>query len=350
MENPVFDHLRAEARSYSDPTQHAERHRSSTQIVELQVDPTVAAVLSAVASREAFGVGSIETAADDFGDRAGEVLRRHLPRAALEALEQLAEPSQTTAVVLRGLSRLEAPATPTEGFLDDEVMRPHDFLLAGVMRLAGTRPVAFTIENRGRIARNVVANPQQAGYASSHGFNVELFYHQDNCGQPFEGEGDLDSRLPPMPYQLGFMTLRNHEAVPTRLLLVDDVLEPLSEATLAALARPSYRIGAPDSVVTDGFDAAAIEDAPILRREGGSWACRFDPFLVTPADPAAAAANARLILALAAARHQALDVVLHGGDVMVFKNYRLLHMRVAFVPEAAPRSRWLRRFYGGRRA
>jgi alpha-ketoglutarate-dependent taurine dioxygenase len=73
---------------------------------------------------------------------------------------------------------------------------------------------------------------------------------------------------------------------------------------------------------------------------------RYDPFLVSTKEPAGMLAHARLAIALSEATPHALDITLGAGDIMIFKNYRLLHMRVAFVPHVGAKSRWLRRFYG----
>jgi hypothetical protein len=151
-----------------------------------------------------------------------------------------------------------------------------------------------------------------------------------------------------MPKQLGFFALRNHERVPTRVLLVDDLLDLLSDETTGVLRTPRYRIGAPDSVAVEGYGNACIESAPIMRDENAAILMRYDPFLVSTRDPAALVANARLMVALAEAKPRAIDVVLGAGDIMVLNNYRVLHMRVAFEPDRSERSRWLRRFYGRR--
>jgi hypothetical protein len=214
------------------------------------------------------------------------------------------------------------------------------------MWIAGAVPCAFPFENNGCIARNVVANPDQNGKASSHGADVELFWHQHNCGQPFEGETLEGCSLPPMPLQLAFFALRNNERVATRLLLVDDALQYLDKATIDILAHPLFRIGAPDSVSAAGFGSEHIDRAPILRFENGFTSMRYDPFLVTTKDKAAMVANARLLIALTEAAPHAIDLVLQPGDIMILKNYRLMHMRVAFNPCVAPQSRWLRRLYG----
>lgn len=320
------------------------------QLVELRVPARAREALTAGAiALAAQFAGDIETQPGVMAAMGAQLLQKHLPSTMIARLRSLGRPSNTTVVVLRGLADLPAPVTPVHGVANDSDLTPQDILLAGALRLAGTTPMSFPFENGGRIARNVVANPKQTGMASSHGFDVELFWHQDNCGQPFEGETALVSDLPAMPYQLGFFAMRNAELVPTRILLVDDVVTGFSDGALDALAQPAFRIGPPDSVVADSGGDEAIENAPVLRREGGFWECRFDPFLVMPNTAHAAAANARLILALAESRPRAVDIVLDAGDVMVFKNYRMLHMRVAFTPLAADESRWLRRFYGARR-
>lgn len=327
------------------------RHSGSSpreaQIVEIDIPANARESVSRAAAAAAEALPTdIERDPRLMARRGEAILLQHLTPATRNALGQLAKPSPTTLLILRGLIDLHAPPTPVTGFIEDRLLAAQDILLAGALRVAGTTPVAYPFENQGRIARNVVANPNQRGSASSHGFDVPLFFHQDNCGQPFEGEVLPNCSLPPMPSQLGFLAIRNEERVPTRVVLLDDVLSLIAPTVLDALRQESFRIGAPDSVSADGFGSEAIEHASIVRERRGFLESRFDPFLVTPDHPSAAAANAGLILAVAAALPMAVDVMLDAGDLLIFKNYRLLHMRVAFVPATRERSRWLRRIYG----
>lgn len=329
---------------------HPPRSEMSRQIVEFHVPTRVSASLTKAAIELASHLATdIEQNAGLMGRAGAALLTNYLPTEQMQALVALSVPSSTTAVILRRLAELPAPDTPTGGFLAASTLAAPDILLAGALHIAGTEPVGFPYENRGLIARNVVANPEHCGAASSHGFDVELFWHQDNCGQPFDGEILEGCTLPPMPLQLGFYAIRNDEFIPTRLLSLDTPLASLSERTLHELTCGDYRIGAPASVAADGFGGEAVDDAPILRFSNGFWEGRYDPFLVTPKNPKAAAANVELILALVRAESHAIDVTLGGGDLMIFKNYRLLHMRIAFSPLQSARSRWLRRFYGGAR-
>jgi L-asparagine oxygenase len=339
-----------------EQTMHSHRRsfntlRHSEQIAEIKVSREISHAVSETAIKAASGLTTtIEQAPYLLSDTGAEILAQNLDSDALAALGALGRPSQASAVVLRSTVDLGAPETPTSGFTDDRVLVPHDLILAGAMKLAGTEPIAFSFENSGKIARNVVSNPLQRGKASSHGFDVELFWHQDNCGQPFENEQLPGCDLPAMPEQLAFLAVRNNERIPTRLLLVDDALQSLAASTIATLSRPLYTIGAPDSVAADGFGTVRIENAPILRFEQGFMAMRYDPFLVSTKDPAAILAHARLAIALEEMKSRAIDITLSSGDLLIFKNYRVLHMRVAFEPCEPAQSRWLRRFYGRARS
>jgi hypothetical protein len=319
------------------------------KIIEIAISPHVCAAVSARALDMSKTLStSIEEDPTTMAERGAAILRDVLPKEAQGVLDQLGRSKGPSIVVLRRAAELDAPATPINGIVSAQLLAPQDILLAGAMRLAGTEPCAFSFENQGRIARNVVANPAQRGMASSHGYDMELFWHQDNCGQPFEGESLPGCDLPPMPKQLGFFAVRNSECVPTRVLLVDQILDLLADETMGILSAPRYRIGAPDSVAAEGYGNTHIEPAPIVRVEDDSVLMRYDPFLVSTKDPAAFVANARLTLALAEAEPRAVDIVLGPGDIMILSNYRVLHMRVAFEPDRPERSRWLRRFYGRR--
>jgi L-asparagine oxygenase len=330
---------------------------SRHSIVEVQLPSEITSAISEDATRSAAGLPTIDEAANELGFDGEKILRRHLPPAARVALEDLARADNTVAVILRGVANMAdftLPATPVTGFMDgdkDRLLVAEDMLLAGAMRLAGTTPFAFPFENRGRIGRNVVPNPEQADKPSSHGSKVDFFFHSDNPGQPFEGEVVSGCTLPPIPRQLGFFTIRNAERVPTRILPVDAALRRLSKLVLSELAASHFRIAAPASVVADGHGAeCVVQRVSILRIEDGVTYMRFDPLLVTTKEIAAIFALARLVLRLkecALTRSQAaVDVVLRPGDVLLLDNRRCLHMRVAFSPLPAARSRWLRRFYG----
>jgi L-asparagine oxygenase len=324
---------------------YATHANSAASIEVLEISKSACEAISRHATQVAreFPDG-IEKQSRAMANAGASILEQFIPEGTA-ALRKLSQFGKTVCVHLKGVAELPVPATPTSGSIDDRKIAAHDLVLAGALRIAGTDPIAFDFENSGLIARNVVANPAGRGKASSHGFDVMLFWHQDNCGQPFKGE-PLDSNLPPMPVQLAFAGIRNHEQVPTRVLLVDDLLAIMPTAIRDILAQPLFRIGAPDSVAADGNGNLAIQNAPILRMDGSAWKMRYDPNLVTASTDAACAANEWLKLALSICKEKARDIIVNAGDLLVFQNYQLMHMRVAFEPLAPEQSRWLRRFYG----
>lgn len=323
------------------------RTNTRPQIIEIHLSPHCRESVSLCAIKKAHKLAvTIESDPKELSSAGAKLLNEQLSSDALEAVKKFSEQPDASVLVLRRLVNLAAPETPTGGFVDDKLMAAHDLVLAGIMSLAGSHPTAFPFENSGRIARNVVSNPEQQGKASSHGFDVELFWHSDNCGQPFEGEQLPGCNLPSMPRYLAFIGIRNDERVPTRILLIDDVLRLLQPSTISILSGCNYRIGAPDSVSGEGFESTCIENAPLLRDEASLKLLRYDPFLVSTKNPAALLAHARLAVALEEATSAAIDIMIGPGDILVIKNYRVLHMRVAFQPCRAANSRWLRRFYG----
>ena len=187
----------------------------SRQMIEIHLSPHCQESISLKTVKVARHLrATIETDPQKIAETGAAILFELLPAEARAALQQLSEPSATSLVLLKGVTNLAAPDTPTSGFIDAKALGPHDLALAGAMKLAGTEPIAFPFENSGKIGRNVVSNPAQRGKASSHGFDVDLFWHQDNCGQPFEGEELLGCDMPPMPEQLAFIGVRNNERVP----------------------------------------------------------------------------------------------------------------------------------------
>jgi hypothetical protein len=64
---------------------------------------------------------------------------------------------------LRGANIAAPGPTPTSGFANDGSLREIDAYLLGVLALIGAEAVAFSFENDGRLARNVVVNPLYQG-------------------------------------------------------------------------------------------------------------------------------------------------------------------------------------------
>ena len=317
-----------------------------SSIIEILVSDRTAEYITREIERVAAGTHyDIEAAPQLLGELGARILTTVFSADQCNAIRSINDASEIVAVVVRNITKLTIPDTPIDGISDGHTIKPHDILLAGLLRLAAFAPTSFQFENGGLIGRNVVPNPMHSDKASSHGSKVPLFWHQDNCGQPFESEELLGCTLPPMPKSLAFFAMRNDEMVPTRVLLVDDVLSRLNASTIATLSMPLFRIGAPASVLAEGC-GVEIERAPILSGGSKHKRMRYDPLLVRAEDYAARLAEASLLVALEEATSYAVDISLRGGDMFMFNNYRLLHMRVAFEPLKGPRGRWLRRFYG----
>ncbi|WP_067478666.1 TauD/TfdA family dioxygenase [Actinomadura hibisca] len=269
-------------------------------------------------------------------------LRRTLPSEALGALEGFAA-SGNHALLLDNLPQPDAPPTPVHGFADEERLPVLNALHFGLIRLLGLTPYAVGYENRGRLIRNVVPNPEAAGTASSWGADSEFFWHTDNPHLPFGGPG-VNPRLY-VPRYLTFCVGRNHEQVPTELMALETALDHVPDDTLRVLAEPRFEVAAPDSNdLADDGNRRVYGRTPVLEpdRDDGPRV-RYDRGTTRARDRAAAEALDAWADALTAA--PCWRPVLRPGHFLVFDNYRVVHRRGAFEPAPDHEARWLRRCY-----
>ncbi|BAJ28716.1 MULTISPECIES: TauD/TfdA family dioxygenase [Kitasatospora] len=268
------------------------------------------------------------------------VLRRHLPGQVLDALDAFRLDGRHV-LKLSNLPTQHFPPTPVHGYGDESALPLVNALHFGLVKLLGMTPYAVAYENRGRLIRNVVPNPEAAGATSSWGADSEFFWHTDNPHLPF-GEPGTDPRGY-VPRYLTFYTVRNEERVPTEVAAVDEVVRHLDPALLRALERPGFVVGAPDS--NDFPDAPELLDGTALfdRDEAGRNRARYDAGTTRGTDPATDEQVRAFHTALG--RVHGAAFTLETGDFLVFDNYRVVHRRRAFTPDPAPTARWLRRCY-----
>lgn len=268
-------------------------------------------------------------------------LRRTLPSEALGALEGFVA-SGNHALLLDNLPRPEVPPTPVHGFADEERLVVMNALHLGLIRLLDLTPYAVDYENRGRLIRNVVPNPEAASTASSWGSDSEFFWHTDNPQLPFGGP-DVDPRAY-IPRYLTFTIARNLEQVPTEVMALETALERVPEKALRWLVEPVFEVAAPDSNdLTDDGSRRVYGHIAVLETDDDGPHVRYDRETTHAHDEEAAAALAAWVDALTQA--PCWQPVLQPGHFLVFDNYRVVHRRGAFEPASSHEARWLRRCY-----
>ncbi|MCC3767825.1 TauD/TfdA family dioxygenase [Streptomyces sp. UNOC14_S4] len=267
-------------------------------------------------------------------------LRAVLPGLLLDALETFPV-GGSHALLLTNLPGQDFPPTPVTGYGDEPALAVVNALHFGLLRLLGTTPFAVSYENKGRLIRNVVPNPEAAGTTSSWGADSEFFWHSDNPHLPF-GEPGSDPRLF-VPRYLSFYAVRNHERVPTELTPVEGVAEGLDSWHRRLLESPHFTVGAPASNDPEATERP-LEHTPLLETgPDGRHRIRYDQGTTRALTDDAS-------LALEAFQEMLTTIpstglVLDEGDFMVFDNYRVLHRRRAFSPHPVVAARWLRRCY-----
>jgi|GEM_PF-2147587 len=321
------------------------------QRLGLVLNPETAALIQAGLEGIAAAYRFIpERDAREMKIRSGDVLRRDLPDLDVKMITNFGTGEAEPILTVAGFRALRyTPPTPVSGHGDDCLVAVADLLLLGIYDLMGVEPVAYSFENYGRLFRNVV--PAAAGQLSSHGYDRELPFHIDNpCGwlegaEPAIVDG-VTGKLSPVPHYLGFVGLRNQDAmgrpVATEDLPFVPVLAQLEEDVRKTLEQPEFRIEPPAS-----NDTCALVGVPLVVRKGRQTLVRYSGGgdAVSGLTNKARAALVRLNEAVEASAHLAEVVAVEPGMIHVFDNYRVAHRRPSFDPGELKTARWLRRCY-----
>jgi L-asparagine oxygenase len=214
----------------------------------------------------------------------------------------------------------------------------------GLLRL---ETVSYGSENDGNLFVNLVAMPGEG--AVSEKSKARMRGHTDAVSFPFNGEDDPEEpRIAPSPDFVTLIGLRNPEAIPTRVMSLDDLLnrlpaddvDELKKAQFLIRAQRTFRRGTKKLL---GEEHAVI-DAPVLKDTARGTYVRYSHSNVIPTeeDGAAARASARLE---AACNESAVPVVINPGDVVLVNNRLALHGRAEVGDEVGGQSRWLLRTY-----
>jgi len=194
---------------------------------------------------------------------------------------------------------------------------------------------------------NLVAMPGPGAFAEKSKGGMRG--HTDAVSFPFNGDDDPDDgRIAPSPDFVSLVGLRNPKDVPTRLMLLQDVLPLLSPADVDELKKPQYSIraqrtfrqGTKRILGTEHF----VIDAPVLKDTAGGTYVRYSHSNVTPpvnGGPAEQASNQLE----ACCNQTAKPVVVQPGDVLIINNRSALHGRGEVGDDVGGQSRWLLRAY-----
>ncbi|WP_444919010.1 hypothetical protein [Microbulbifer sp. JMSA003] len=250
----------------------------------------------------------------------------------------------TVALHVSGLSIDEhIPNTPYDGKADLSKIAQCVGNSIGLHDFIGLHPVVYYGENDGQLVRNVVPHRGATDDVSSHGSKKTFGPHVDNPDLPLFNNYVRPSVI--SPDTLSLYCVRQDPSVSTDLVLLDDVLSLLDNHTVEVLMMPIFKIKRPDSFTT-GNKNNVIEQKPILEKDNyGNYVSRFDAHRVfSDYDVGNSAIEAFT-------RASLCDDVINNfymkpGELLLFKNKRVLHSRKGFTPRFDGKDRWLIRVFG----
>lgn len=234
------------------------------------------------------------------------------------------------------------PHIPVEsGFIHLELIARSVRELISFNVALGLYPVVYEGENDGQLIRNVCPKKSTQFHISSHGSSLDFFPHVDNPDLPIVGE-IASSKIGRCPDTLTLLSLRSQDNVFTSLLLLDDILENLSDDDIKLLSQPLFKVKRPDSFEKDNI---SINNLPLLTKHNGRYYSRFDYHNISTTD-------SLCLKALNKFREISLNerlwkrFNLKPGELIIFNNQRTLHTRNKFTPKFNGNDRWLLRLFG----
>ncbi len=233
------------------------------------------------------------------------------------------------------------PPTPYTGYcrLDDlPLSTALSFAMMGVLEV---NPITYKGENDGYIVRHVSPSVAAISDVSSHGSKIEFGMHVDNPDLPLITEPVND--LSGCPEYLSLHSLRTNVSVPTKVMLLDDVIKYLSKGSLEELQKAQFVIKRPDSFVGMNVKTDLL---PILSysQELG-FISRYDKQNVEGHTDLAQAAL-KEFQSIIDSSDKINKFVLQPGDYVIFRNQKTLHSREGFTPNFNGIDRWMIRLFG----
>jgi hypothetical protein len=240
-------------------------------------------------------------------------------------------------------------ATPTAMNVEVLAVKPAQIATISLFAAADLQPISYASENGGLLTVNIV--PQPAGGDDQVSFEKstkELSGHTDAVYFPSRSEFLAGaSSLSCSPDFVALACVRNPALVPTKLALLSDIVQLLSDDDQQELTRRIFIIRPQSS-----FDLpfASWRLGPVLWREdAGTLCCRFSHSKISvDASLYPKAANALRNFSMAVARsYQSFP--LKPGEILLFNNKIVVHGRGAIGGEWSPESRWLLRTYANKK-
>lgn len=271
-------------------------------------------------------------------------LAHRLPPSLVAELQEFRTAESASALVIRGVPVDDGRIGPTPAGWQDVPRDTEAEAHAVLMMLASAHlgdVFGWSTLQSGRLVHDVLPMAEHEDSQSGHG-TVELAWHTEDGFHPYRCD------------YLMLLGLRNHDAVPTVVASVDDVV--LTDAQRAVLAQPRFLIR-PDTLqlknaqkISEGWDAAhpihLMEHEPepcaVLFGHPEQPYLRIDPEFMSavPGDEEAAQVLDALCREL---QRNLVDVPLSAGDLLVVDNFKAVHGRSAFKARFDGTDRWLKK-------
>ena len=230
------------------------------------------------AARELAGLPCYDKNPAAFEAGASEICRLRIPWVVAAATR--AADLQFPVVTVSGLPEPAAEVrTPVDGLVDEQSVKPQIGFLLGILGSAfNFGGFAYASENRGKLLRAVAPVREQAGKATSQGFDADLDMHADNACLWMTHEHAVSGIDPFINPVQAFGAVHTRDDVPMELLCLDDTLSDLEKRYGAAardsLALPEFAVRWPDS--HDLARQIALSEVPLLVPDMfGNWHGRF---------------------------------------------------------------------------
>lgn len=233
------------------------------------------------------------------------------------------------------------PPTPYTGYCNLEALPLSTAISFAVMGLLEVNPITYKGENDGYLVRHVSPSVAAVSDVSSHGSKIAFGMHVDNPDLPLVTEPVKD--LSGCPEYLSLHSLRANASVPTKVMLLDHILNSLSEESLEELQKPQFIIKRPDSFVGMNVKSDLLPIISYSKEIG--FISRYDKQNVEGSTESARAAL-KEFQAIIDTGNNINEFILNPGDYVIFRNQKTLHAREGFTPNFNGIDRWLIRLFG----
>lgn len=240
------------------------------------------------------------------------------------------------------LTDKDLPPTPYSGKLNYNQIPLSVSNILGISCLMKLHPVVYFGENDGNLIRHVVPVKISTNEISSHGSEKKFGVHVDNPDLELFNNSIYPNVI--SPDTLSLYCIRKDKSVSTDIILLDDVIRSLKQDVIEILMQPIFNIQRPDSFL-EGHTHTCTNQPILAKDSNGNFVSRFDIHRVSSLYKIGQYAIKKF--SEASSDHSIVrQFTLNAGDMITFKNKRVLHSRGAFSPKFDGKDRWLLRLFG----